>query len=67
MLPSRGCKDEVAPGLIFSQKRVLRQESVVMMSSSSQEKTRMLPTTGVQTEIPWGWEGPVSFNTGAVI
>ena len=44
MLPSRGCKDEGAPGLIFSQKGVLRKKSVVMMSSSIQEKTRVLPT-----------------------
>ena len=54
MLPSRGCKDEVAPGLIFSQKRVLRQESVVMMSSSLQEKTRVLPTLGFKQKYPGG-------------
>lgn len=50
MLPSRGCKDE----MIFSQKRVLRQESVVMMSSSIQEKTRVLPTLGFKQKYPGG-------------
>lgn len=54
MLPSRGCKDEGAPGLIFIQKGVLRKESVVMMSSSIQEKTRVLPTLGFKQKYSGG-------------
>ena len=53
-LLSRGCKDEVAPGLLFRQKGVLRKESVVMMSSSIQEKTRVLPTLGFNQKYPGG-------------